>query len=140
MNSGPIVLVDDDVEDKEILQQILTDLNVHNPLLWLDNCADSMQYLRTTQKQAFLIICDINLPKQNGIDFKKDLDNDPVLRKKSIPFVFCSTSVSEETVNRAYMEMTVQGFFQKCFSYEEFRKNMKTIIDYWMICTHPNVV
>lgn len=140
MKDGPIILVDDDAEDKEILQQVLLDLQVSNPLNWFCNCETAMQYLRTTSEQPFLIICDVNLPKQSGLEFKKELDADEGLRRKSIPFIFCSTSVNQDTVNSAYRQMTVQGFFQKCFSYDEFRENIRIILEYWGKCSHPTSV
>jgi hypothetical protein len=36
------------------------------------------------------------------------------------------------------MEMTVQGFFQKGYSYEEIKTTIKLIVDCWMVCKHPN--
>lgn len=137
MRTGPIILVDDDIEDKEILEEVLDDLRIPNAFKWFNNCGDALDYLRIATEQPLLIICDVNLPKQTGFDFKKELDADPELRRKSIPFIFCSTSVNQDTVNNAYRHTTVQGFFQKSFSYEEFRENIRIILDYWKICSHP---
>jgi CheY-like chemotaxis protein len=138
MKNGPIILVEDDKDDKNIFESILEDLDVKNQLVWFDNCSDAFNFLRTTSQQPFIIFGDINLPGQKGTDFKKQIDADPSLRKKSIPFVFYSTSIEQETVNEAYTEMTVQGYFQKKTSYEEIKRNIKLIIDYWMECRHPN--
>ena len=110
--SGPIILVDDDAEDEEIFREILRELGVQNRLIHFNVCSDAFEYLKRTSDSPFLIISDVNLPGQNGVEFKRQLDEDPYLRAKSIPFVFLSTSTDEKAVNTAYKEMTVQGLIR----------------------------
>jgi len=136
--AGPIIIVDDDRDDQEVLEFVLRDLGVQNKLVWFTNATDAFAHLKTTEQQPFLIFSDINMPRQSGIEFKRDIDNDPELRKKSIPFIFYSTSVSREHVNEAYTELTVQGFFQKETSIPAIKETLKAIIDYWKHCRHPN--
>ena len=135
---GPIVIIEDDIDDKDLFIEILSELQVPNKTVWFTRTEDAFDYLRATTDQPFLIFSDVNLPKQNGIEFKRQLDSDPTLRKKSIPFIFYSTSVAQKIVNEAYTKMTVQGFFQKANSYEEIKENIRLIIDYWTACKHPN--
>jgi CheY-like chemotaxis protein len=135
---GPIVIVEDDKDDQEIIEEVITELRVENKIILFDNCIDTFAYLKTTKDQPFIIFCDVNLPQQSGIDFKRQIDEDDYLRKKSIPFIFYSTSVAQYAVNEAYTKMTVQGFFQKPNSYEEIRQLIKVILDYWKNCKHPN--
>jgi response regulator RpfG family c-di-GMP phosphodiesterase len=138
MKPGPIIIIEDDADDKHILEMILKDLGVDNQLIWFTNCKDAFVYLKTTAEQPFIIFSDMNLPEQSGIDFKKQIDEHPQLHKKCIPFIFYSTSVDQATVNQAYTEMTVQGFFEKKTSLEGIRKTIRVIIDYWEECRHPN--
>ena len=138
MRSGPIVIIEDDADDKTIFEEILQELAVKNKLIWFIHSTDAYQYLMTTSDQPFLIFCDVNIPGDNGLEFKRQIDNNPFLRRKSIPFVFYSTSVDQYAVNEAYTTMTVQGFFQKGNTYEEMKRYIRTIIDYWLICSHPN--
>lgn len=137
---GPIVIVEDDIDDQEIISDVLNELGLHNETLFFTRTQNAFQYLKTTSKQPFIIICDINLPEINGFEFKKQVDKDPILRKKSIPFVFLSTAFEKSIVNAAYSEMTIQGFFQKETSVDEIKKTLKVILDYWRICKHPNDV
>lgn len=136
--TGPIVLIEDDIDDKDLFIEILKELKVPNAVVWYTRTEDAFDYLRSTKDQPFLIFSDVNLPRQNGIEFKRQLDSDPELRKKSIPFIFYSTSVAQKVVNEAYTKMTVQGFFQKANSYEEIRNNIRLVIEYWTACKHPN--
>ena len=136
--SGPIIVLEDDADDEGILEDILKELNIENRLVWFTRSDDAFQYLKTTFDQPFIIFSDVNLPGLNGIEFKRRIDNDEELRKKSIPFVFYSTSVDQQAVNAAYTKMTVQGFFQKGKSYVEIKKDIRLILDYWRVCEHPN--
>jgi CheY-like chemotaxis protein len=138
MKSGPVIILEDDIDDQELLESIFRELNVKNKLIWFTIPGEAFNYLKTTSDQPFIIFCDVNLPMETGINFKKRIDDDPYLRQKSIPFVFYSTSVDQKTVNEAYTKMTVQGFFQKGNSFEEIKKTIRLIIDYWMLCKHPN--
>ena len=138
MKTGPIILIEDDADDKDVFQDILKDLNITNPVVWFRNCDDVFSYLKTTSEQPYIIFCDVNLPGLSGVACKGQIDDDKELRKKSIPFVFCSTAVDQKTVNEAYTKMTVQGFFQKKNTYSEQREMVKLILAYWKECKHPN--
>ena len=138
MKSGPIILIEDDADDKDVFQDILKDLKVLNPVIWFQKCDDAFSFLKTTSEQPFIIFCDVNLPGLSGIECKRQMDEDKALRKKSIPFVFHSTSIDQKTVNEAYTKMTVQGFFQKKNTYGELKETIKLIVAYWEECKHPN--
>lgn len=138
MKSGPVILIDDDADDKDVFLDILKELGVPNPVIWFQNCDEAFAYLKKTSEQPFIIFCDLNLPGLPGLECKRKIDDDKELRKKSIPFVFCSTTADQKTVNDAYTQMTVQGFFQKPNSYNEFRNMVRLIMDYWDQCRHPN--
>ncbi|MES2621052.1 MAG: response regulator [Bacteroidota bacterium] len=137
-NSGPIILIEDDEDDMEMMKDIMRDLKVKNQLECFTLTMAAFDYLKHTSKNPFLIICDMNLPMQNGIEFKRELDKDKELRKKSIPFIFYSTAVDEHLVELAYIHMAVQGYFKKGNDYEQMRELMRLIIGYWKLCRHPN--
>ena len=137
-HSGPVIIIEDDGDDEAILKEVLEELKVKNKVVCFKTSEDAWQYLKTTSERLFIIFCDINLPKQNGLDFKKQIDHDPQLRKKSIPFIFYSTTANQISVDEAYTKMTVQGFFRKGNNYKEIKDLVKIILDYWFHCRHPN--
>jgi CheY-like chemotaxis protein len=137
--TGPIIVVEDDEDDVIFLKDILKQLEVSNSLIWFTNSADALNYLRSTNEKPFFILSDVNLPVQNGIEFKRQIDVDPQLRKRSIPFVFYSTSVAQVYVDEAYSEMSVQGFFQKGNDFREIQQTIQTLINYWMLSKHPTL-
>jgi CheY-like chemotaxis protein len=136
--TGPIIIVEDDADDEAVFSDILKELEVPNKIIWFGNSGDAFDYLKTTSDRPFLIFSDVNLPGENGIEFKRRIDQDKQLREKSIPFVFYSTSIDKWAVTEAYTKMTVQGFFKKGSSYEEIKTHIGLIFDYWQICQHPN--
>ena len=136
--TGEIIVVEDDIDDREFFSAVVRDLGVKNEIIWFDNTDQAYDYLMTTAKTIFIIFSDINVPGRNGLEFKKKIDSEPKLRKKSIPFIFYSTLANQKEVNEAYTEMTVQGFFKKGIDYDDTREMIKTIFDYWGMAKHPN--
>ena len=134
---GPIIIVDDDLEDHYIIQDAFQSFLVDKQLVFFDRAIFFLEFLRTTVEQPFIIFCDINMPGMNGIEMRNEIISDSQLRDKSIPFVFYSTAANPNQVKMAY-ELTVQGFFQKPASYSELTQMLRLIIDYWKVCRHPN--
>lgn len=135
---GPIVVIENDKDDQEIFRDAVSDLGVTNPLLFFDRGSDAYQFLLETTEKPLVIISDINLPGQGGVELKRQIDEEPYLREKSIPFIFLSTFIDKRIVSIAYKELTIQGFFRKSSHYEEYRNVIKMIIEYWKVCQHPN--
>jgi CheY-like chemotaxis protein len=138
MKSGPVILIDDDEDDKDVFLDILKELQVPNEVVWFQNCEDAFSYLKVTKEQPFMIFCDLNLPGLSGLECKRKIDEHKELRRKSIPFIFCSTTTDQKTINEAYTQMTVQGFFQKPNSYNDHKNLLRLILGYWDVCKHPN--
>lgn len=134
---GPLIIVEDDPDDQEIFKEIFENLKISNPILFFNDGLKALTYLQSTTEQPFLIICDINLPKMNGLEFRLEINKDLRLRKKSIPFVFFSTNAGRDTVQKAY-DLTVQGYFTKNSTLEELQDTFGMIIKYWSHCKHPN--
>src|SRR4051812_14243651 len=85
---GEILIIDDDRDDRELIEEVLQDLKVDNPLVAFPNGLEALDYLKASPGQPFLILCDINMPVMDGITLRKQVNDNEVLRKKSIPFVF----------------------------------------------------
>ena len=138
MITGPIVLVEDDEDDTAIISEVLKDLHIPNQLISFIKPTDAYHFLDNNEEQPFIIISDVNLPGMSGLDFKNKLDLNEKLKKKSIPFVFYSTSAEKKYVNEAYLSLTVQGFFLKGNSMKDIKDQLRIIIEYWKLSRHPN--
>jgi CheY-like chemotaxis protein len=138
-NMSPIVIIEDDIDDRDTLKEVIVELNIPNPTIFFTRCSDAFSFLKSTTDQPFIILCDINLPKQSGLNFKQQIDNDLQLRQKSIPFIFLSTAATKEIVTEAFTKMTVQGFFKKPASVHDLKKAVSAIYEYWKLSNHPNI-
>ena len=138
-SKGPIVIIEDDEDDQEFYKNTLSGLGVENEVMYFEAAEPAYKFLEETEKKPFIIICDINLPGVTGIEFKTMIHENPYLRKKSIPFIFLTTSSDKNTVIAAY-DMMVQGYFVKPNSVAELTSLLNQIISYWKVCKHPNSI
>jgi CheY-like chemotaxis protein len=134
--NGPILIVEDDEDDKDIILSIISDMKLHNEVFTFVNGEQAYEFLLESPKQPFLILCDINMPRMNGIDLKRKIEENEHLRYKSVPFIYFTTSYNQEEIRRAY-DLIVQGFFIKENSYEALKETLRLIVTYWQKCKHP---
>ena len=92
----------------------------------------------STEEKPFLILSDVHLPGMDGGELKRRITENDYLRKKSIPFVFITTTARAEDVDNAY-KMMVQGYFEKEDNMEDMKASLRLVVDYWMRCKHPHV-
>jgi CheY-like chemotaxis protein len=134
--NGPIIIIEDDADDQELLNEIFKELEVPNFVKFFNSCLLALEYLLTTIEKPFLIISDINLPAMTGLEMCQKIMENELVRVKSIPFIFLTTSNDRQTITQAY-EIPVQGFFVKPSSINELKEMVRMIVDYWKICRHP---
>lgn len=135
--SGPIVFIEDDVDDQELFSEAIGQLKYSNNIRFFSNGEEALSYLLATSEKPLIIFCDINMPVLNGIELRNEMNNDEYLKGKSIPFIFLTTAANKEVVTQAYY-MSVQGFFKKPEDFEEIKTTLKEVISYWQKCQHPN--
>ena len=135
---GKILFIDDEEYEKILLEEALTDKNWNVQIEYFSSTSQALEYLRETEDNIFIIISDINMPKMNGLDFKRIIDQDRSLHQKSIPFIFASNAATREQVEEAY-RYRVQGYFQKPRGEAKQAEMLDIILKYWMINQHPNI-
>jgi CheY-like chemotaxis protein len=136
-NSNPIIIIDDDDDDLELITASFNEMDVQNEVIGFNDAFKFIEFIKTTDKKCFFILCDINMNALNGIELKRIIHNDERLRLKGIPFVLMSTGKASHTVTEAYT-LNVQGYFIKPNSVDELKKRLQAIIDYWSYSEHPN--
>ena len=134
--SGPIIVIEDDLEDQQILDEIFKNLAVPNKIIFFSDGNDALQYLVTTEDHPFLILSDINMPRIDGFEVRNRIWKNEEMKSRFIPYLFFTTSVDKKAVDDAY-NMSVQGYFVKPATMAEMQNSLKTIIDYWQECYSP---
>lgn len=135
--TGPIIIIEDDLDDQEILTEIFQKLNYKNEVLFFFDGQEALDYINTTGDLPFLILSDINMPKLNGFELREKLRTDEKLNNKCIPYLFFSTAADQKSVIEAY-SLSAQGFFIKASSIVELEKTIGIIMEYWRRCAAPN--
>jgi CheY-like chemotaxis protein len=137
--SGPIVVIEDDADDQEILNEIFKELEFRNSVVYFLESEKALDFLVKTDIEPFIILSDINMPRLNGLELREKIHTNEDLRIKCIPYLFFTTSAEQSYVVDAYSK-SVQGFFVKPHSYEKLKRMIKLIIEYWLECESPNYV
>jgi len=136
---GPIVVIEDDVDDQEILDEIFKNLNYKNPVIYFTDSEEALQFLIDTKIKPFLILSDINMPKLTGFELRQKVHTNEDLNLKCIPYLFFTTTSAQKAIVDAYSQ-SVQGFFIKANSSDKLEGTIKKIIEYWQECEAPNFV
>src|SRR5687768_3477408 len=110
--NGPVVIIEDDADDQEILKEIFIKLDYPNEVLFFFDGQEALDYLQKTDRLPFLILSDINMPRLDGFALRSKIKTDADLQLKCIPYLFFSTALNQQAVIDAY-SMSVQGFFVK---------------------------
>jgi CheY-like chemotaxis protein len=136
---GPIIVIEDDQDDQDVLNDVFTKLNLENEIIFFSDGESALQYLTETLVEPFIIFSDINMPRLSGLELREKIHENEDLRLKSIPYLFFSTSAEQAHVVDAYSK-SIQGFFVKPSKIADITETMKVIIDYWTRCVSPNYI
>ncbi len=135
--NGPVIIIEDDLEDQGFLKEVFTKLDYKNPIMFFCDGESALEYLKSSEVLPFLILSDINMPRLDGFALRAKLKTDASLQLKCIPYLFFSTAVSQKAVIDAY-SLSVQGFFVKANSMTELEDTIRVIMEYWKKCAAPN--
>lgn len=133
---GKIILIDDEKYEKDLLESALKQREWDIKVDYFADADKALEHLKENADEIFLIISDMNMLKKDGMELKKEIDQDDYLRAKSIPFIFASNAIDMKKVVEAY-KYRVQGYFQKPLTPEGQADMLETIIRYWIACVHP---
>jgi CheY-like chemotaxis protein len=134
--SGPIIVIEDDMDDQEMMIEIFKKLGYKNEIVYFADGHLALEYLNKTDIHPFLILSDINMPKINGFELRNKVFTNEQLQTKCIPYLFFTTAADKKSVVDAYA-LSVQGFFKKPDSMEGLEHTIQKIIEYWQECIAP---
>ena len=133
LQNGPLVLVDDDADDQELISNALRELGFDDEIKSFSSAEAAISFLYESNEPPFMIVSDINMPKMDGITFKMKIDGCKNLNPKRIPFIFLSTSTKFVCDTHG---LNIQGYFEKGNSWYDLKETMKVILSYWKRTKH----
>ena len=134
---GPIIIIEDDEDDRLFMKDVFTDLNYTNEIIFFEDGQMALHHLIHEEIEPFIIISDINMPVLNGMALKEEIQKNESLRLKCIPYLFFTTSANQQHVIDAYSK-SVQGFFIKPNRIENLKAIIEKIVEYWQECESPH--
>jgi CheY-like chemotaxis protein len=137
--NGAIVIVEDDTDDQQMFTEVFEELDYKNEIVFFNDGQEALAYLTAKTTEPFIVFSDINMPKLNGIELRKQIHENEDIRLKTIPYLFFTTSAAQEAVIDAYSK-SIQGFFIKPSTFQGLKSTIKTIVEYWQKCESPNYV
>src|SRR3989337_3290323 len=99
---GPIIVIEDDLDDQEMLEEIFQKLGYVNTIIFFMDGNLALEYLNKTDTQPFLILSDINMPRINGFELRNKVFTNEQLQNKCIPYLFFTSGANKKTVIDAY--------------------------------------
>jgi len=130
-----ILVAEDDMDDKFMLQTIFEDSGKSDLLEFVENGLELINYLDHINKNEdtlfypHFILLDLNMPKMDGRQALKELKNHSAYKK--IPVIIFSTTKNETEINRCY-ELGANSYIVKPYNYKELTQIMDAVNSYWL--------
>ena len=135
MNKKQFILVaEDDIDDKSMLQMIFEDSGKGNLLEFVDNgqeLINFLDYINQNEDTLFypcFILLDLNMPKMDGMQTLKELKEHSAYKK--IPVIIFSTTKNETEIGRCY-ELGANSYIIKPHNYKDLMQIMDVVNSYW---------
>ena len=128
---GPILIVDDDADDREIIRDAFLSHKDDVEYVFIDNGEVLLQYLRdyTEETLPSLIMLDLNMPGKDGRESLKELKSDATFIQ--IPTVVFTTSSSYRDRHTVY-ELGANCFVTKPDTFNKLVELTKCIVKLWL--------
>lgn len=131
-----ILLVEDDQVDVMNVRRAFDRNRITNPLYVAGDGIEGLRMLRSGEVPVGrrIILLDLNMPRMNGIEFLREIRNDPELHLT--PVVVLTTSNDERDRIDAY-NFNVAGYLLKPVTFINFVEVMAALNKYWTLVEFP---
>jgi len=136
-----ILLAEDSATDAEVTQRALKKANIGNPLLWVKDGAEALDFLHhrgrfagRARARPRLVLLDLKMPKVDGIEVLRDIRATPALQ--TLPVVILTSSSEESDVVRSYA-LGVNSYIVKPVESQRVFEEIARLGYYWLIMNRP---
>lgn len=117
-----ILIVDDSRTMRRIVKKFLNQNDFNN----LVEAPDGLKALEVIQNEGVdMIICDLNMPKMNGMELLKIVKQDE--RTRGIPFIMLTVEAIQKTMNKA-VRLNVDSYIVKPVGEKVFMEQIYRVI------------
>jgi CheY-like chemotaxis protein len=138
----PLLVVEDSNEDYKILQRLMRQMCVQNPIYRCTSGDEVLDFLNQEESDRLkesalrpsVILLDLNLPGIDGRDILEKLKENRSLRE--IPIVVFTTSSNPKDIEYCYQK-GANGYLIKPMDAQELKKTVQAFVDYWLEVNTP---
>jgi two-component system response regulator len=142
MKNSRILLVEDNPDHQELTTMTLTENNVLNEIVVVNDGLEALEYLFATGRYAdrdardvpALILLDLKLPKLGGIEVLRRVRDDE--RTRYVPVVILTSSSEEEDIV-ASLENGANSYVRKPVDFGRFVEQVQRLQVYWLLVHEP---
>lgn len=143
-NEKLIMVVEDDPDDRLMIQEAIQDVQIKAQIKFAENGVELLNYLNQCSSHTKgeegpvpdLILLDLNMPKMSGLEVLDKIKASPSFR--SIPVVVLTTSKDDLDIVSTY-EKGGNSFISKPLTFAELVDVVKDFERYWLACVQlPN--
>ena len=131
----PILMADDDEEDCMLTQDALREGRLMNPLYFVHDGQELINFLRHSGKYAAaesprpgIVLLDLNMPRKDGREALREIKLDPSLRR--IPIIILTTSKNEVDVYKSY-DLGANAYIVKPVTFDALVNVMRNMGAFW---------
>lgn len=130
----PIVIADDDEDDRLLIEDAFRDSNFAHPFAFVENGEELLKYLKGVapyedRPLPGLILLDLNMPRMDGRTALMHMKHDAKLR--SIPVIVLTTSNGEDDIHRTY-DLGISAYIPKPSTYNGLIELVDALNNYWL--------
>jgi CheY-like chemotaxis protein len=136
MNSGYILLADDNPTDAELTIRALEIAGITQQIVWVQDGEAALQFVfrkgaygQRTPGNPRLMLLDLHMPKIDGLDVLAQIKNDSATR--STPVVIMSSSDQESDMVRSFA-LHANSYIVKPVDFRQFTEQVALLGRYWM--------
>jgi len=138
MNSGIILLVEDNPSDIGLTQRALSKSHVANVMIVAEDGQEALDYLFGTGAHAgrdvtdppALILLDLELPRLGGLEVLRRIRADE--RTRRLPVVILTTSQEEQDIATSY-DLGANSYIRKPVDFVQFAAGIQQLGLYWLV-------
>lgn len=134
MRKVPILIADDDPDDRLLIQEALEEIGTTYNLHFVEDGEELMTYLHKqapyfTAPRPALILLDLNMPRKDGRSALAEIKSSAQLRQ--IPIIILTTSSNQDDIAQTY-DMGVSSYITKPVSFDSLVNTLRTVTHYWL--------
>jgi CheY-like chemotaxis protein len=142
VNTGCILLVEDNPSDVRLTRRALEQSHITNPLVVAEDGREALDYLfalgahagRDAAELPRLILLDLKLPRVDGLEVLRQLRANE--RTRRLPVVILTSSQEQQDIIAGY-ELGANSYVRKPVDFAQFVEAVRILGLFWLLLNEP---